>query len=161
MLAATPYLACPPAIQSAVADALFAEWPQDFALQNVTTTAQCRDALLKNYGLWKKDHTVLFVLTDAAIRTAPFVGTVSLEYSLTSSYSPCIANVFVHPTLRRYGFGRVLMSFAEKYLKKQKMTAAYLWCDPDLVGFYEKRGYTVVDAPTGTVKDVRFMGKSL
>jgi len=41
------------------------------------------------------------------------------------------------------------------------MTAAYLWCDPGLVGFYEKRGYKVVDSPTGSFKEVRFMGKSL
>jgi GNAT superfamily N-acetyltransferase len=158
---ATPYTQCSQELQRLVAAALFAEWSTDFALQGVTNAEQCRDLFLKNYADWKSTRAVLFVLTDPRVPGAPFVGTASLEYTLTSAYSPCIANVFVHPSLRGYGFGKLLMSFAEKYLKKSKMTAAYLWCDPGLVGFYEKRGYKVVDSPTGSFKEVRFMGKSL
>jgi hypothetical protein len=41
------------------------------------------------------------------------------------------------------------------------MSAAHLWCDQELVGYYEKRGYKVVDVPTGGYKEVRFMGESL
>jgi GNAT superfamily N-acetyltransferase len=67
----------------------------------------------------------------------------------------------VHPSLRGYGFGKLLMSFAEKFLKRSKMTTAYVWCEPELVGFYEKWGYKVVDSPTGSVKEIVFMGKSL
>jgi len=94
---------------------------------------------------------------------APFVGTISVEYSLTATYAPCIANVYVHPTLRRFGFGfgGVLMTFAERFLKRQAMSAAYLWCDPGLVGYYERRAYKVVDVPTGGYKEVRFMGEEL
>ena len=32
------------------------------------------------------------------------------------------------------GFGGVLMTAAERFLKFQAMSAAYLWCDPGLVG---------------------------
>jgi len=92
---------------------------------------------------------------------APFVGTVSVEYSLTATCAPCIANVYVHPTLRLFGFGGVLMTFAERFLKRQAMSAAYLWCDPGLVGYYEKRGYKVADVPIGGYKEARFMRKSL
>jgi hypothetical protein len=47
------------------------------------------------------------------------------------------------------GFGGVLMTAAERFLKFQAMSAAYVWCDPELVGYYEKRAYKVVDVPTG------------
>ena len=158
MLRATPYSQCPPALQLAVAEALLTEWPQDFAMQNATSPDGVRQVFLKNYDTWKATKAALFVFTDA---DAPFVGTVSVEYSLTATYAPCIANVYVHPKLRRFGFGGVLMTFAERFLKRQAMSAAYLWCDPELVGYYEKRAYKVVDVPTGGYKEVRFMGKSL
>ena len=158
---ATSYTQCSQDLQRLVAAALFTEWTTDFSLQSVTTATQCRDLFLKNYGDWKSTRATLFVLTDAQVPGVPFVGTVSLQYTITSSYSPCIANVFVHPSLRGYGFGKLLMSFAEKFLKRSKMTTAYVWCEPELVGFYEKRGYKVVDSPTGSVKEIVFMGKSL
>jgi GNAT superfamily N-acetyltransferase len=163
MLRATPYSQCPPALQLVVAEALLAEWPQDFAMQNAVTPDGVRQVFLKNYDTWKATKSALFVFTDADAQrgAAPFVGTVSVEYSLTATYAPCIANVYVYPTLRRFGFGGVLMTFAERFLKRQAMSAAYLWCDPELVRYYEKRSYKVVDVPTGGYKEVRFMGKSL
>ena len=169
MLRATPYSQCPPALQLAVAEALLTEWPQDFAMQNATSPDGVRQVFLKNYDTWKATKAALFVFTDADAQrggaapsgAAPFVGTVSVEYSLTATYAPCIANVYVHPTLRSFGFGGVLMTFAERFLKRQALSAAYLWCDPGLAGYYEKRGYKVVEVPTGGYKEVRFMGKSL
>jgi len=41
------------------------------------------------------------------------------------------------------------MTFSERFLKRQAMSAAYLWCDQGLVGYYERRAYKVVDVPTG------------
>lgn len=163
MLRATPYHQCPPSLQLAVAEALLTEWPQDFAMQNVTTPEGVRQVFLKNYETWRATKSVFFVFTDpAAPRGArAFVGTISLEYSLTATYAPCIANVYVAATLRRFGFGSVLVTFAERFLKRQALSAAYLWCDPGLAGYYEKRGYKVVEVPTGGYKEVRFMGKSL
>ena len=161
MLRATSYAECPPSLQLAVAEALLTEWPQDFAMQNVTTPEGVRQVFLKNYETWKATKSVFFVFTDPTAPQQPFVGTISLEYSLTATYAPCIANVYVAAKLRRFGFGSVLMTFAERFLKRQALSAAYLWCDPGLAGYYEKRGYKVVEVPTGGYKEVRFMGKSL
>lgn len=163
MLRATTYGQCPPDLQATVAAALLAEWPQDFAMQNAATPEGVRAVLLKNYETWKATRAALFVFWDSAASPSPppFVGTVSVEYSLTATYAPCIANVFVHPALRRFGFGKLLVGFAERFLKRHSMSAAYLWCEPSLVGYYEKRGYKVVDTPTGAYKEIAFMGKSL
>jgi hypothetical protein len=49
------------------------------------------------------------------------------------------------------------MSSAERFLKRQAMSAEYLWCEPELVVYYEKRAYMVVNAPTGGYKEVRFI----
>jgi len=51
--------------------------------------------------------------------------------------------------LQRSASGGVLMTFSERFLKRQAMSAAYLWCDQGLVGYYERRAYKVVDVPTG------------
>jgi hypothetical protein len=63
--------------------------------------------------------------------------------------------------LQRSASGGVLMTAAERFLRRQTMSAAYLWREPGLVGYYERRAYKVVDVPTGGYKEVRFMGKSL
>jgi len=55
----------------------------------------------------------------------------------------------------------VRISSAERFLKRSAISAAYLWCDPGLVGYYKKGAYKVVDVPTGGYKEVLFMGKSL
>jgi len=48
------------------------------------------------------------------------------------------------------------MSSAERFLQSQEISAAYIWCYPELVGYYN-----VVNVPTGGYKEVRFMRKSL
>jgi len=53
------------------------------------------------------------------------------------------------------------MTSAQRFLKRQAMSAEYRWCEPELVVYYENRAYMVVDVPTGGYKEVRFMGKSL
>jgi len=53
------------------------------------------------------------------------------------------------------------MTAAQRFLTRQAMSAAYMWCYPGLVGYYPKRSYKVVDVPTGGYKGVRFMRKSL
>lgn len=155
----TSFKNCQPALQEEVATALFYEWKTDFAVQGVHDPEACLQSFIKNYGTWEKDKTCFYVFQDPL--NSVFLGAVSMQYDMKSPFAPAIANVFVHPTARKCGFGTLMIQFAERFLRRKSMRGCYIWCDPHLVPFYEKRGYKVVDSPNGSYKEIIIMGKSL
>jgi GNAT superfamily N-acetyltransferase len=151
------YYQCSNVIQEEIQKNLYVEFEEDF------TKHGGHRAFLKSlqeFGDWRESQKVLFVGIDS-VNT--FLGTVSIEYARDSLLTPCIANVFVHPLYRNKGYGKLLVKFAEKYIKKKGLSTSYLWCKKELELYYEKMGYKPVGLPKSMDMgdETIFMGKSL
>ena len=52
----------------------------------------------------------------------------------------------MNPNLRKRGFGKKTLKYAEKYISKLGFDSSNLWCNEELIIFYKKNGYNV-DSP--------------
>lgn len=149
----------PSSFQRDIAEQLMNEWLEDFASSNATTPDAVQRLILDRYGTWRGQKAVFFVATlDNGRR---LVGTASVEFELDAKLTPCLANLFIAPELRSCGFGKLLVRFCERYVKKQGLSAIYLWCNIELVPYYEKLGYKTVETTQRGLKTVHFMGRAI
>lgn len=157
---------CSSDIQDQVAATLFEEWRADLAKQAVQSPADFKDMILKNFATWNTAKAAFLIFFEELPQKAigqhiPFLGTISFQYTIASAFSPCFANLYIHPARRKHGYGKILVGFAERYMKKKRMKRLYLWCHEHLVAYYEKQGYAVIEPAAELGKGAQFMGKTL
>lgn len=71
-----------------------------------------------------------------------FIGSVAVD---RKQFYPYISQLYVVKSKRKKGYAKKLLTFAEKYTIKLGFDTAKLWCEYDLVKFYEKNGWEVID----------------
>jgi hypothetical protein len=72
-----------------------------------------------------------------------------------SNNEPYLSNMFIIPCMRKHGYSKILMRYAEIHSKRFEFNYVKLWCEPSLEGYYTKFGYVV----ESTKDDVLIMRK--
>lgn len=128
---------CPPEVQIMIGHALINEWREDFSLKKIQSYQGVINFILHNFV---DKNNSFFVLFDD---DNDFIATFAVD---TENFAPYISHVFVNPNLRNRGFGKKVIKYAEKYIKKLGFDSSNLWCNEDLIKFYKKLGYNI-DSP--------------
>ena len=118
----SPYQLCSESIKKDVIDAVKYLWPF------------IDDAyILKNYP-GGNDVFYIYSFEDKVI------GCVSVD---RSNFHPYISNLFVVPDERGKGKSIDLLVHAEIFIEMLGFDMMYLWCDQELVQFYENKGWFI------------------
>lgn len=98
---------------------------------------------------WNNSDVFYVLIVDDKL-----IGTVAVD---RKNFYPVISQLFVVSNYRNKGYASKLLDFAENYIRSMKFSVAKLWCEPDLIKFYQKRGYEIED----TMKKQVIMIKNL
>jgi len=134
----------PENVQDMIANALIQIWKKDFSLKKITTYVGVKNFILHNF---KDKLNSFFVLFDDE---GDFVGTFAVD---TENFAPYVSHLFINPNIRRAGFGKKALKYAEKYIAKLGFNSSNLWCEEKLIAYYKKNGY-VVDSPLRIAEDM-------
>ena len=89
-------------------------------------------------------------ITFVAHRNSTVLGSVSLDLSDLPPFdhlSPWLASLFVHPSFRRQGVGRALVSHLQHFASSRGIGPLYLWT-PGSTKLYERCGWIKFAAAT-------------
>jgi GNAT superfamily N-acetyltransferase len=98
------------------------------------------------------DSGVFYVMTT--IDEKEFIGSIAVD---RKNFYPYISQLYIVESKRNNGYAKILLSFAEKYTIEFGFNTARLWCSKDLIKFYEKLDWIVIEKD----KDRYIMEKSL
>ena len=93
-------------------------------------------------GEWLDWERVFFALQDG--KPAGFCALTDQDGYPQLPYSPYISELFVAPAFRGNRIGKDLLTAAEQYASEAGFAQVFLMTD--LIGFYEKYGYTAFDS---------------
>lgn len=93
-----------------------------------------------------------FPFTLVATRDGRFVGTVTgiqSDIDERPDIGPCLAALWVEPEVRGQGIAEVLVARLLERFSAQGFKRVYLSAKPHLHGFYQARGWTLVESEVG------------
>lgn len=93
-----------------------------------------------------------FPFSLVATRDGRFAGTVTsimTDIDERPALGPCLAALWVEPEDRGMGLGQLLMDAVVTRLAEQAFKEVYLSAKPHLVGFYDQRGWTLIERDLG------------
>lgn len=61
-----------------------------------------------------------------------------------SHNEPFLSNMFIIPSMRKHGYSKILMKYAEIHSRRFGFNYIKLWCEPKLFHYYKKFGYDIV-----------------
>jgi GNAT superfamily N-acetyltransferase len=105
---------------------------------------------------WTSNNNVLFVMVDK--KTNTYIGCIGVD---RNNFYPYISHLYVIPSKRKQGYARKLLRFAEEYVSDFGFDKARLWCDGDLVSYYEKQGWRVEDITSRNMRKMYIMTKNI
>jgi hypothetical protein len=62
-----------------------------------------------------------------------------------SNNEPFLSNMFIIPNMRKYGYSKILLKYAEMHSRRFEFNYIKLWCNPDLLNYYSKFGYEEIN----------------
>ena len=130
-----PYQSCNEVVQKEVCRVIYEEWKIEAKLDDVEATDEY---ITENFT----NGDIFYVCVCDDI----FVGTVAID---TKNFHPFFSHLYVAKPHRKKGYGKLLVEFAETYARHLQFHEIRLWCDDDIVGYYEKLKYSTVDNKNG------------
>jgi GNAT superfamily N-acetyltransferase len=76
-----------------------------------------------------------------------------------SNNEPYLSNMFIIPSIRKHGYSKILMKYAEIHAKRFEFNYIKLWCDPSLERYYQKFGYQIDTETKNAKNDVLILKK--
>jgi len=74
---------------------------------------------------------------------------------------PYLSNMFIIPNLRNLGYSKILLKYAEIHSKRFDFNYIKLWCNPELLDYYTKFGYTEICKIDNNDKPVLILMKKI
>lgn len=71
-----------------------------------------------------------------------FIGSVAVD---RKNFNPFISQLYVNPSERKKGYSYILLDIAEEYAKQFHFPTIKLWCNLDMISFYKKLGWTLIE----------------
>ena len=142
--------------QRSVANAFFHTWAD---VMDVCDESTC---LMQLQSKFNGRPNVIFIAESATSTSSnDVIATVSIDTANFSGCSPMIGNIYTHPDHRGLGHGTAMLRHAENQLAKTGFLIAYLWCFPELEGFYAARGWYKIQDHTITGKPAIIMATNV
>jgi len=127
----TPYQDCSQGIRNDACTHIYNSFRTEIKLNDKSET---NNFITKNFS----NGDIFYVLCVDDM----FIGTVALD---TKNFYPCVSNMYVVEDQRKKGYGQLMLDFAIIYAIHLKFHELNLWCKKDMVSYYEKFGYEIVE----------------
>lgn len=119
----TTFQECSASIQQQVTRHLQSEWGNKYNNSFITRHWSTGD--------------ILYVM----LNRGELIGCMAID---RKNFFPFISQLYVVPKYRNKGYASLLLQHGEKYAASMKFSVVRLWCNKELVRFYQKRGYRVL-----------------
>jgi hypothetical protein len=70
-----------------------------------------------------------------------------------SNNEPFLSNMFIIPNMRKYGYSKILLRYAEIHSRRFQFNYIKLWCNPNLLNYYTKFGYEEISKIENSKKE--------
>lgn len=130
-LTVLPFADCSPDLQRAVVADLSRSWPETAG----------SEALISAH--WQGADALFVLLQKQATHECKPVGAVAVDRQRFHAF---ISHLYVWEKSRNKGYAKLLMAFAEFYVRRLALSQARVWCETRLVDFYAAQGYRVETA---------------
>lgn len=90
-----------------------------------------RDYILENW----QGSNVMYVMVSGN----EFIGSVAVD---RKNFEPFISHLYIDKTHRNKGYGKRLLEHGILYSREFKFNTVKLWCDEEMIPYYEKLGWT-------------------
>lgn len=150
---------------------IFEQWKEEYTQNKAIGT--CKDKVESYYDLMRifeesKSNT-LYVIYETQYDTeydTEWLGAVAIDFncSLPSISTPCINHLYVRPSYRNRGKGKMILEWAEQFVLGGGHTIASLWCYKDMEAFYLKHKWSRITTIPNSYflkTNVIIMGKTL
>lgn len=91
-----------------------------------------RDYILENW----QGSNVMYVMVSGN----EFIGSVAVD---RKNFEPFISHLYIDKTHRNKGYGKRLLEHGILYSREFKFNTVKLWCDEEMIPYYEKLGWTM------------------
>lgn len=133
-------------LQGASIQALVLEW-----YRKTWYADRTREEVLREVSdRWKGGPDALFV---AELPNGTPVAAVGVDHTHAKGGAAVISHLYVDPKYRGRSLGSSMVGCAEDHLRLLHRPDVLLYCDPGLVDFYRKLGYTEHPTPSGGGED--------
>ena len=107
---------------------------EDFNSQGITTIPEMTTFIKEH---WQNgDSFYVFIAPNENV-----LGGVGIDLSHNE---PFLSNMFIIPSMRKHGYSKILMRYAEIHSRRFDFNYIKLWCEPKLLNYYKKFGYQYV-----------------
>ena len=106
----------------------------DFKSQGVNTIPQMISFIKEHWS--NGDSMYVFIAPNENV-----LGAVGID--LTHN-EPFLSNMFIIPSMRKHGYSKILMKYAEIHTRRFQFDYIKLWCEEGLLDYYKKFGYDFV-----------------
>jgi GNAT superfamily N-acetyltransferase len=103
----------------------------DFSTQGIRTAPEMIKFIKDHWS--NGDSFYLFIGPDESV-----LGGIGIDLS---NNEPYLSNMFIIPSMRKHGYSKILMKYAEIHAKRFEFNYIKLWCEPSLETYYKKFGY--------------------
>ena len=130
-----PYQECSQEVKQSVCQHVYKEWKAEAKL---SIPEETHDYISSNWS----SGDIFYVL----LLRNTFLGCVAVD---RKQFYPFMSHLYIHPLYRGNGYGKFLLTFCEQYVKQLQFDEIRLWCNSDLIGYYKKLGYDVIENKSG------------
>jgi hypothetical protein len=117
--------------QSQVAEWLLDIFEEDFKTQGLDTIPKIITFIKEH---WQNgDSYYVFIGPHDNV-----LGAVGIDLS---NNEPFLSNMFIIPNMRKYGYSKILLKYAEIHSRRFEFNYIKLWCNPYLLDYYSKFGF--------------------
>ena len=90
---------------------------------------------------WSQGGDILYVAFNFGDAPNNIIGTIAVD---RKGFTPFISTVYVCPMYRGFGYSKILITFAETFIKEVlHFKESHLWCEEAMLDFYFNLGYSI------------------
>ena len=89
---------------------------------------------------WQNQDIFYVLVSNIEDSQGEFIGSIAIDRKM---FYPFISQLYVNKKYRSLGYSKILLDFANQHIKSMGFDEARLWCEKELIPFYEKLGWSI------------------
>jgi len=89
---------------------------------------------------WQNQDIFYVLVSNIEDSQGEFIGTIAIDRKM---FYPFISQLYINKKYRSLGYAKILIDFANQYIKSMGFDESRLWCDEELIPFYKKLGWII------------------